>query len=310
MRNRPSETCDTVGPGVRPGTRVTEPRTAARPVGSYAYGESLVAMQRLLVLAEIFAPSSRAFLERVPADHARVVLDLGCGIGETTRLLAERFPHAQTTGLDSSAAMVAVARSRAARSQSFRVADVTTMSLSAVPPELMYGRLLLAHLPDPTQRVTTWAGQLAPGGVLALEEVERIVTDGEPFHEYLQIAAEALRARGTELFIGPTLGRMNLQDDVEKTSRVCIVRPSSRIAARMFALNLRTLRRDPLITATHSERQLHAVAVALDARSRDRHGPPISWELRQIILRRRPHTGPPADPQGQMTISGDDRRGR
>lgn len=291
------------------GTRVTEPRTAARPVGAYAYGESLAAMQRLRVLAEIFAPSSRTFLERVPADHARVVLDLGCGIGETTRLLAERFPHAQTTGLDSSGAMVAVARSRAVRSVSFRVADVTAMSLPGGPPELMYARLLLAHLSDPIQRVTTWTDQLAPGGVLALEEVERIVTDSELFREYLQIAAAALRARGTELFIGPTLGQMNVQCDVEKTSRVCIVRPSSRNAARMFALNLMTLRRDPLITATHSERQLDAIAVALDARSRDRDGPPISWELRQVILRRRPHEVRPIDPPGQMRVSGDDRRG-
>lgn len=290
-------------------TRVTEPRIAARRAGGYAYGDSLAAMQRLRVLAEIFAPSSRAFLQRIPAEAPSLVLDLGCGIGETTRLLAERFPRAQTTGIDSSAAMVAVARSRAPRSLSFRVADVTTAFLPGAPADLMYARLLLAHLHDPIERVTRWAGQLAPRGVLALEEVERIVTDDQLFHEYLRIAAEALRARGTELLIGPTLGWVTIQDDVETTSHMCIVRPSSRDAARMFALNLMTLRRDPFITATHSKRQLDEIAGALDARSGEHHGPPISWQLRQTIVRRRSRSGPPVDTRGQVTMPGGDRRG-
>ena len=44
-----------------------------------------------------------------PRDFARV-WDLGCGPGNVTKLLAERWPAARVSGLDSSAAMLAKAR--------------------------------------------------------------------------------------------------------------------------------------------------------------------------------------------------------
>ena len=48
-------------------------------------------------------------LDRVPLAAPAVVLDLGCGPGEVTRLLAERWPSAQVYGLDNSPDMLAQA---------------------------------------------------------------------------------------------------------------------------------------------------------------------------------------------------------
>jgi trans-aconitate 2-methyltransferase len=44
---------------------------------------------------------------RVHADAPRSVVDLGCGPGNLTATLAERWPQARVTGLDSSAEMLA-----------------------------------------------------------------------------------------------------------------------------------------------------------------------------------------------------------
>jgi len=49
-------------------------------------------------------------LARVGASAPRTVVDLGCGPGTLTRLLAERWPEASVTALDSSEAMVERAR--------------------------------------------------------------------------------------------------------------------------------------------------------------------------------------------------------
>jgi len=41
---------------------------------------------------------------------------------------------------------------------------------------VIYARFLLAHLPEPGVLAHAWAGELAPGGLLILEEVEWIRT--------------------------------------------------------------------------------------------------------------------------------------
>ncbi|HAX7409621.1 TPA: methyltransferase domain-containing protein, partial [Escherichia coli] len=50
-------------------------------------------------------------LARVPLENVEYVADLGCGPGNSTALLHQRWPAARITGIDSSPAMIAEARS-------------------------------------------------------------------------------------------------------------------------------------------------------------------------------------------------------
>lgn len=76
----------------------------------YAFGDNEIARRRLMLLAEVFNPSSRPLLvEHVPP-RAHLVLDLGCGPGATTRLVAEVTGADRTVGLDSSSSFLAAAR--------------------------------------------------------------------------------------------------------------------------------------------------------------------------------------------------------
>src|SRR5437899_11459358 len=60
------------------------------------------------------------------------VIDLGCGPGNSTAVLAERWPDAALTGLDSSAALLATARRDDPR-QAWRQCDIAACATEAGP---------------------------------------------------------------------------------------------------------------------------------------------------------------------------------
>lgn len=78
---------------------------------------------RYLTYADERARPFVELLSRVGADAPATVVDLGCGPGNLTSLLADRWPGAAITGIDSSPAMVERARASEARVD-WRVGDV------------------------------------------------------------------------------------------------------------------------------------------------------------------------------------------
>src|SRR3954453_2794505 len=71
----------------------------------------------------------RPFLElvaRIDADAARRVVDLGCGAGNLTVLLARRWPQARVQGVDSSAERISAAP--VGEGVEFTVGDIASWS--------------------------------------------------------------------------------------------------------------------------------------------------------------------------------------
>jgi trans-aconitate 2-methyltransferase len=106
-------------------------------------------------------------LARVPLASAGYVVDLGCGGGNSTELLTERFPSAAVLGVDLSPAMLEAARSRLPDCV-FEWADIAQWTPDA-PPELIFANAALQWVPDHATLLPRLASLLAPGGALAVQ---------------------------------------------------------------------------------------------------------------------------------------------
>jgi trans-aconitate 2-methyltransferase len=130
---------------------------------------------------------ARDLLANVPLAEATHVVDLGCGPGNSTALLVERFPEARVVGTDSSEAMLASARARLPGC-SFEHGDVSTWQ-ATVAPDLIFANALFQWLPKHEVLLPRLLSALAPGGVLALQMPDNLE---EPSHRLMrEVAADA-----------------------------------------------------------------------------------------------------------------------
>ncbi len=106
-------------------------------------------------------------LARLPLADPAVVYDLGCGTGQVTRLLAERWPSAAVYGVDNSPEMLAKARGEPGEIE-WVEADISDWS-PAEPPDLIYANAALHWVADHQSLFPRLAGCLKPGGCLAFQ---------------------------------------------------------------------------------------------------------------------------------------------
>jgi len=134
---------------------------------------------------------SRPFIDllaRVGAEAPRAVVDLGCGPGVLTAGLADRWPEAQVTGVDSSPVMIEAARPYAGPRVSFVLGDLAAWRPEQ-PVDVLLSNAALQWVPDHRGLLPGFVSSLAPGGWLAFQVPGNF---DAPSHRALrQVAAEA-----------------------------------------------------------------------------------------------------------------------
>jgi trans-aconitate 2-methyltransferase len=106
-------------------------------------------------------------LQRIPIDQPKLIYDLGCGTGEITSLICERWPSARLIGMDVSAQMLDKARQRSIDVE-WQLADIATWTAEA-EVNLIFANAALHWLPDHQQLLPRLFGYLSSRGVLAIQ---------------------------------------------------------------------------------------------------------------------------------------------
>jgi trans-aconitate 2-methyltransferase len=129
---------------------------------------------------------ARDLLAAIPPVEARSAIDIGCGPGNSTELLVERFIGATVRGVDSSPDMIEAARKRLPNVQ-FDTVDIGTWNESG-PFDVIFANAVLQWLPDHATLLPSLAARLTPGGSLAIQMPDNL---NEPSHRLMrEVAAE------------------------------------------------------------------------------------------------------------------------
>ncbi|WP_104667719.1 trans-aconitate 2-methyltransferase [Ensifer adhaerens] len=129
---------------------------------------------------------ARDLLAQVPDLPDGVAFDLGCGPGNSTELIRDRFPWATLSGLDSDENML-VAAAKRLPGITFEKADLA----SWVPPagaSLFYGNAVFQWLPNHLTIFERLMSALVSGGTLAAQMPDNL---GEPSHLLMEETARS-----------------------------------------------------------------------------------------------------------------------
>ena len=105
-------------------------------------------------------------LARIPGEAPRSIWDLGCGAGNVTKLLKDRWPAAQVTGVDGSRDMLV--KARAIDGISWVEGDIAHWS-APQPADVVYSNAALHWIDDHARLLPHLLHQLARGGAMAVQ---------------------------------------------------------------------------------------------------------------------------------------------
>lgn len=253
----------------------------------YLFADTDLAARRLEYLASVFGGATQKFLAAV-AGCPELVVDLGCGPGCTTHLLAEVTQCDQAVGIDKSEAFIERAEQTQTDVVSFRQGDVTEVPFAAGAGDLLYCRFLLAHLQNPFAAIERWSTQLRPQGQLLIEEVEWIHMENEIFVTYLDMVTATMAAQDNRLYLGPELDQWEQVGPLRQvSSQVGQVVATTQQVATMFHMNIQTWKHNNFAKSKYGENKIAELEDELKilregTEDHNKH----MWGMRQVALQK------------------------
>jgi 2-polyprenyl-3-methyl-5-hydroxy-6-metoxy-1,4-benzoquinol methylase len=179
----------------------------------YVIRGGVAGRERLRILSRVLAPTTTSLFDRVGIKQGLACLDVGCGGGDVTLMLAQRVgPTGRVIGLDMDDIKLTMARDEAEAQQldnvRFECSDINDWHGDS-SFDLIYSRCLLTHLQDPARVLVKMGQALRPGGVVIIEDIDfsghMCHPDLPAFQRYMDLYTEIVQRRGEDPNIGPRL---------------------------------------------------------------------------------------------------------
>lgn len=106
-------------------------------------------------------------LNRIEVDAPRKILDVGCGPGNSTRVLAQRWPRADVLGIDNSVAMITKAKADYPQAK-WAVMDALAISYTD-EFDILFSNAVIHWVPDHEMLFNKLMQALTINGILAIQ---------------------------------------------------------------------------------------------------------------------------------------------
>lgn len=224
--------------------------------------------QRLRPAAELLA--------RIALDRPHSIIDLGCGPGNSTRLLRQRWPEAHILGVDNSPQMLARARTDGVNAN-WVEADLESWR-PAQPADLIYSNAALQWLDGHARLLPDLIRNVAEGGALALQMPRNF---NAPSHRLLR---EVARAGPWAAMLAPLV-----RDDpvADAETYYDLLKPHARTLDIWETTYLQVLEGEDPVLGWISGTTLLPLLGALDTPLRDAYLAALAERLRAAYPRRR-----------------------
>jgi len=144
------------------------------PKASYIHGSHKEEQDRLSILNTIL---NNACLERMTFRGQEHILDVGCGLGQFTRLMAQQLDNGRVVGIERDehqfAKAIALAKNDKEAMVDFRQGNAYALPLEKEEWnsfDIVFSRFLLEHLSEPKKAITQMAKAVKHGGRVILTD--------------------------------------------------------------------------------------------------------------------------------------------
>ncbi len=138
-------------------------------------------LERQQILAQGLSYLSHKYFHLLPLKTNPRILDLGCGLGETTRLLAKFFSPSEIIGFDQDVNLLAYARARVPEEQvniTYQAGNAEQLPFEDGAFDFVFCRFLLLHVPEPQKVVAEMARVCKAGGIVLMQEQDTMTSSG------------------------------------------------------------------------------------------------------------------------------------
>jgi SAM-dependent methyltransferase len=176
----------------------------------YVLGHSAQELERLSTQARLYEPFTVQFFRNAGIQAEMRVLDVGCGSGDVSFLVARMVgPTGQVVGVDRAPAAVATASGRSLDLQlpntRFLRGDPSEITFEE-PFDAVVGRMVLMFCRNPADTLSKVAAHVRPGGIVAFQEVDFTGCRSLPllptFNRSVRWIAESLERSGSDPYLG------------------------------------------------------------------------------------------------------------